>query len=156
MPTTIRAMLGAAAVFGGLPSDVLDEVARCGALGHFAAGADVFRSGGPANIFYVVRQGRISIQVAAPGAGAAVVRSCGPGDAVGWSWLFPPFRWHFDAVAQEPTRVISLNGRCLREKCASRPGLGYPLMSRFAQLVITDLESTRLQLLDVYGHAATG
>jgi CRP-like cAMP-binding protein len=70
---------------------------------------------------------------------------------LGWSWLFPPYRWHFDARALELTRAIALDGKCLREKCEEDHDLGYELVKRVAQIIMERLQATRLQLLDVYG-----
>ncbi len=70
---------------------------------------------------------------------------------IGWSWLFPPYRWHFDARALEVVRVTAFDGACLRGKCEADPAFGYALMSRFAQILIERLQWTRLRLLDLYG-----
>ncbi len=40
-----------------------------------------------------------------------------------------------------------------RQDARPIPQLGYDLMSRFAQVVIERLQSTRLRLLDMYGYA---
>lgn len=151
---TIRELLLQSPVFSGLPDHVIDQVEGCGRLDHFDAGTVLFHAGEPANFFQVIRQGRVAIQIGAPARLPLVVSSRSAGDAIGWSWLFKPYRWHFDAVAVELTRVVSLDGECLRGKCATDHELGYHLMSRFADMAIRDLEQTQLQLLDVYGHAA--
>jgi hypothetical protein len=65
--------------------------------------------------------------------------------------LFPPYRWLFDARALSRVRATAVDGACLRGKCEDDPVLGYDLMSRFAQVIIDRLQSTRLRLLDVYG-----
>ena len=78
------------------------------------------------------------------------------GEVVGWSWLFPPYRWHFDARALTPIRATAFDGACLRGKCDDDPALGYDLMSRFAQVMIERLQWTRLRLLDVYGDGRGG
>ena len=87
----------------------------------------------------------------APQRGAIAIDTVGEGDVLGWSWLIPPYHWHFDARAVEPTRAIALDGRCLRGKCDADHELGYELMKRFAQVIEQRLEATRWQLLDVYG-----
>ena len=148
---SLRELVERAHVFAGLPDAVLDEVSGCGTLDHFDAGAHLFRTGEPAGTFYVIRQGRVSIQVPAPGRDPLVVATRDEGDAVGWSWLFEPYRWLFDAVAIDLTRVISFDGECLRGKAGTDHELGYHLMSRFASIVVQDLQGARLQLLDVYG-----
>jgi CRP/FNR family cyclic AMP-dependent transcriptional regulator len=150
--STVRDFLAQSHVFGGLPPAILDNVAGCGQLDHFDEGSALIHVGDPADVFHVVRHGRVSLQIAAPGREPLVVATRGEGDAIGWSWLFKPYRWHFDAIAMEPTRVISLDGACLRGKCDTDHELGYHLMSRFADIAIRDLELTQLQLLDVYGH----
>jgi CRP/FNR family cyclic AMP-dependent transcriptional regulator len=149
---TVRDLLEQSHVFAGLPEAVLDQLAGCGTLAVFPAGAAIFHTGQPAGTFQVIRHGRVSIEMAAPGREPIIVATRSAGDAVGWSWLFEPYRWHFDAIALESTRVINLDGECLRGKAAMDHELGYQLMSRFADLAIRDLELTELQLLDVYGH----
>ena len=151
--TDIRQLLEESHVFRGLPAAVLDAVAGCGRLDQLDGGAAFFHAGEPASTFHVVRHGRVSIQLAAPGREPLVVATRQAGDAIGWSWLFEPYRWHFDAVALEMARVISFDGECLRGKCTRDHELGYHLMSRFASIAIEDLQATRLQLLDIYGHA---
>jgi CRP-like cAMP-binding protein len=74
----------------------------------------------------------------------------GPGDILGWSWLFPPYVWKFDARAREAVRATAFDGACLRKKCDADPAMGYELMKRLAHLVSKRLEATRLQLLDLY------
>ncbi len=152
--STVRDLLAQSHIFSNLPEHVLDQVAGCGRLDQFDAGTAIIHVGEPAGTFHVVRHGRVSIQLAAPGREPLVVATRNEGDAIGWSWLFKPYRWHFDAIAAEPTRVISLDGECLRGKCATDHELGYHVMSRFADFAIRDLELTQLQLLDVYGHVA--
>ena len=78
------------------------------------------------------------------------------GEVIGWSWLFPPYRWHFDARALTQVRATAFDGACLRGKCEEDSGLGYDLMSRFAQILIERLQWTRLRLLDVYGDGPRG
>ena len=73
------------------------------------------------------------------------------GEVFGWSWLFPPYRWHFDVQALDLTRALVFDGQCLRAKCEADHDLGYALMQRFAQVIVQRLQATRLQLLDLYG-----
>jgi CRP/FNR family cyclic AMP-dependent transcriptional regulator len=67
---------------------------------------------------------------------------------LGWSWLFPPFAWHFRARALEPTNAIVLNGAHLLIAAERKRDFGYELMKRVAQVVIHRLQATRKQLLD--------
>lgn len=153
-PTPLRDLLAEHRFFADLPPADLDLIAGCGRNVHFRAGETIFREGGRADAFYVLRKGRVALSTRSPGRGQITIASVGDGDVLGWSWLFPPYRWHFDASATEETSAVSLDGACLRQKCDDDHSLGYRLMQRFAQLMQQRLQQTRLQLLDVYGSHA--
>jgi CRP-like cAMP-binding protein len=150
---TLETLLRDVPFFDGLSPEALELVAGCGANVHFDPDALIFRDGAEANSFYVVRHGTVALETYVPSRGAVTIETIGPGEVVGWSWLFPPYRWHFDARALSLVRATSFDGACLRGKCEADPKLGYDLMSRFAQVVIERLQWTRLRLLDVYGDA---
>ncbi|MFH1374900.1 MAG: cyclic nucleotide-binding domain-containing protein [bacterium] len=120
----------------------------------FKAGEFVFREGEEANAFYFIRHGKVLIETHIPQKGPIMIRSREAGEILGWSWLVPPYRWHFDARAVELTRAIALDGKCLREKCEQDHDVGYEIMKRFVMIIAERLEATRLQLLDVYGNSA--
>jgi CRP-like cAMP-binding protein len=141
-------------LFQGLESPALELIAGCGSNTSLSRDELLFREGQPAETFYVLRHGRVSLETFVPGRGTVTIETLEPGDVIGWSWLFPPYRWHFDARALADLRLTSFDGACLRGKCDADPRLGYELMTRFAQVMIERLQATRLRLLDVYGYAA--
>jgi CRP-like cAMP-binding protein len=153
---TLDQVVAEAPVFGGLSADSLELVAGCASTARFRPGEYLLREDEPAERFYLVRDGTVALETWAPGQGALVIQTLGPGELVGWSWLFPPYRSHFDARAVELVRAVGFDGGCLRGKCEDDHDLGYDLLTRFAQVLIERLQSTRLRLLDVYGDAATG
>lgn len=120
----------------------------------FDAGQFLFREGEEANHFYLIRKGIVAVEVHAGAAGQINVTTVGEGEVLGWSWLFPPYRWKFDARAVELTHTIALDGTCLRVKCEADHDFGYELLKRFAYMVEQRLDATRLQMLDVYGSNA--
>jgi CRP/FNR family transcriptional regulator, cyclic AMP receptor protein len=148
---TVSDVLADGRLFAGLRPDHLELVAGCARLARFPSGALLLKEGQPADRFYVVRSGHVALQVQAPGRGALSIQTLGAGDAVGWSWLFPPYRWQLDAVAREPVAAVVFDGACLRGKCDQDHELGYQMMSRFSQVMLQHLIATRLQLIDVYG-----
>jgi CRP/FNR family cyclic AMP-dependent transcriptional regulator len=151
---TIERVLHAVPLFAGLSDDALDLIGGCGKNVHFDGGELLFRQGDPADAFYVLRHGAVALETFVPARGPLVIETIEAGDVVGWSWLFAPYRWNFDARAIDPVRATAFDGVCLRGKCDADPKLGYNLMSRFAQVMIERLQSTRLRLLDIYGDAA--
>jgi CRP/FNR family cyclic AMP-dependent transcriptional regulator len=136
--------------FRGLSTAHLELIAGCGKNVHFEAGQYLGREGEPADQFYAIRHGSVVIEIHAPERGAVAVQTVNTGDILGWSWVFPPYRWQFDARAVEPVRATVFDGACLRKKCENDPVLGFELMKRVATLVAMRLRSTRLQLLDLY------
>jgi CRP-like cAMP-binding protein len=141
-------------VFDGLPHRYQELIAGCARFLRFDAGATIFHEGQPADRFYVLRQGRVTLEVFSPERGRIVIQTLGPGDALGWSWLFPPHRWHLDATALEPVAAVAFDGACLREKSDADHELGHELLKRFGALMLQRLTATRLQLLDVYAHGS--
>jgi CRP/FNR family transcriptional regulator, cyclic AMP receptor protein len=156
MTTTVAELLHEAAFFRGLRPETIELVAGCGSNVQYQAGDLLFREGDHADTFFLVRHGSVAIEAYVPTGGALVIETIDAGDVVGWSWLFPPYRWHFDAHAVTAVRATAFDGACLRGKCDADPALGYELVSRFAQTMIGRLQATRLRLLDVYGHVGGG
>jgi CRP/FNR family cyclic AMP-dependent transcriptional regulator len=148
---TIDSLLADHPFFRGLSQPDLSLVAGCASNVHFEPGQYLFREGSAADRFFAIRQGRVAIEVFDPKRGSAPVQTVSDGEIVGWSWLFPPYRWQFDARAVDSVRATAFDGVCLRNKCEDDPRLGYELMKRLARIVSQRLEATRLQLLDVYG-----
>lgn len=138
--------------FAGLDARFCELVCGCAKNVRFEAGQFLFHEGEPADEFYLLRQGRVALQIAAPGRTALTFQTLGEGEIVGVSWLIPPYRWEYDAQALELTRAIAINGSCLRSKCESDHDLGYEMMKRVVPIVIKRLQAARMQLLDVYGN----
>jgi CRP-like cAMP-binding protein len=148
---TLEPLLAAHPFFADLEPRFLQVVAGCAANARFPAGAFLGREGEPANQFYLLRHGKVALQIHLPERGALTIETMEAGEVLGWSWLFPPYRWHFDAQALELTRALVFDGQCLRAKCETDHDLGYALMQRFAHVMLQRLQATRLQLLDLYG-----
>ncbi|HYB41487.1 MAG TPA: cyclic nucleotide-binding domain-containing protein [Candidatus Methylomirabilis sp.] len=148
---TLDALLADHPFFQGLPSEDLALIAGCGSNAHFDAGSYLFHEGDASNRFYLIRHGRIALEISAPGRDRMTIATLGPGEVLGWSWLVPPYRKQSDARALEAVRATAFDGACIRAKCEADPRLGYELLKRFAAVIGQRLHATRLQLLDVYG-----
>ena len=149
----IDSLLAEVPAFAGLDPAKLTLMAGCGQNVHFEAGSQLFREGDPADTFYVIRHGAVGLDIHVPAREPVTIETLHGGDLLGWSWLFPPYKWSFDGRAVEDTSAISLDGACLRGKCDDDHELGYELMKRFAQVIVERLQATRLRLLDVYGRS---
>ncbi len=140
--------------FAGLEEGFCKLVCGCAKNVRFEAGHYVFHEGQAADQLYLLRHGRVALEVMVPGRGPVTFQTLGAGEIVGVSWLIPPYRWTYDAKALELTRAIAMDATCLRRKCEEDHDLGYELMKRFVPILIERLHGTRLQMLDVYGSEA--
>jgi CRP/FNR family cyclic AMP-dependent transcriptional regulator len=137
--------------FAGLETSFCALVCGCARNVRFDAGRYLFREGDPANEFYVIRHGRVALELHAPVRGPVIFETLGEGEIVGVSWLIPPYRWSYDARALTLVRAIGMDAACLRQKCEIDHDFGYEMMKRFVPVLIQRLQATRLQILDVYG-----
>ncbi|MBX5454501.1 MAG: cyclic nucleotide-binding domain-containing protein [Acidobacteriia bacterium] len=137
--------------FAGLGDAFLALVSGCARNVRFEAGHYLFHEGEPANEFYLLRHGRVALELHAPGRGPITFQTLGEGEIVGVSWLIPPYRWAYDARALTLVRAIGVDAACLRQKCEADHDLGYEMMKRVTSVLIQRLQTTRLQILDVYG-----
>jgi len=148
---TLERIIAEHPFFAGLEAEYTCLLVGCASNVRFPAGAYLFREGQEANEFYLIRAGKVALEVSAPQRQPIIVETLGEGDILGWSWLVPPYVRKFHARAVADTRAISLDGKCLRNQCEQNHDLGYELLKRFTQIVNQRLEATRFQLLDVYG-----
>jgi CRP-like cAMP-binding protein len=137
-------------LFSGLPGDAVSATARCARNVNFAPGDLLLSEGAPADTLFLIRRGLVSIEVHVPGEGARIVDRIGPGRLVGWSWMFPPYLWHFDARAVGPVGAVAIDGATLRTQAESDHTFGFELMSRLAGMALERLHETRIRLLDLY------
>lgn len=147
---TLEGIIAEHPFFAGLEKHQASLLVSCASNVRFKAGTYIFKEGEEANEFYLIRAGRVALEIFAPQRKPIIVETLGEGDILGWSWLLPPHVWKFHARAVEMTRAIAMDGKCLRNKCEQNHELGYELLKRFAQIVERRLEATRFQLLDVY------
>ena len=147
---TLEAILANHPFFKGFEPHYMQLITGCASNVRFQAGTYIFREGEPASSFYIIRQGKVALEVMAAQHGSLIIQTIEDGEVLGWSWLFPPYRWHFSARAIEETRAIALDGVCLREKGETDHDFGYELVKRVAQILMERLQATRLQALDIY------
>ena len=153
---TLESILVGHPFFKELKPQYLQLITGCASNVRFNAGTYMLREGAEASPFYLIRHGKVALEISAAQRGHITIETIEAGEVLGWSWLFPPYRWHFSARVVEPVRAIALDGTCLRAKGEEDHDLGYELMKRVAHIMMERLQATRMQLLDVYGVGARG
>ncbi|WP_432825961.1 Crp/Fnr family transcriptional regulator [Dactylosporangium sp. CA-092794] len=143
-------LLAAHPFLAGLQPRHLERLSHWAHRAPFPAATRIFDENGRAEHCWLIREGFVNLDTAVPGRGDVIVETLGPGSVLGWSWLFPPYRWHFGAVTVGPVLAIALDGPGLRGLCAADPQLGYELTTRFMAVVVDRMQATRVRLLDLY------
>jgi CRP/FNR family cyclic AMP-dependent transcriptional regulator len=139
--------------FSGIDNAMLDLLVGCAKNEAYRADEHIFREGGDADRFYIIRHGAVSLEIYAPGRDPIVVESIHEGEVLGWSWIAPPYKWFMDARAAQLCRVVSLDARCLRGKMENDHELGYEMYRRFMPIAAKRLNASRLQMIDIYGNS---
>jgi len=114
----------------------------------FEAGKVIFAEGETANRFYLIETGKVVLESRGKQNELVTIEVIGSGDLLGWSWLFPPYVWHFGARAVEPTDAIFFYGTVLREYCDADPSLGFELFKRMGEVMTKRLQSARSRLVE--------
>lgn len=114
----------------------------------FDAGHRIAEEGAEANHFYLILRGRVAVEAQMEAADRLDVQSVEGGQALGWSWLFPPFRWHFTARVAEPVEALEWDTSALRDTGAAHPTFGYEMARRITSLLIRRLRATHERLVD--------
>lgn len=150
MITTLEPLLREHPFFREKDEHLLQTLTGCAKNVRFSTDEVIARQGEPADEFFLIREGRIALEMPAPQGGAIRFQTADAGETVGWSWLVKPYHWHYDLRAMTDVRAFSIDGACLRTKCEDDPKFGFLMMKRFSKLMAARMEGMRLQLLDLY------
>lgn len=154
MSEDLSEVLASHRFFAHMKPEFIQALASCASLKNYKAQAMLGTEGEPSDFFFALLDGRVAIETYQPGLNRLVLLTIHGGEIVGWSWLFPPYEWVFDARARTPVRTLAFDAQSLREKCEKDSALGFELMKRFSQVMTLRLKATRLQLLDMYGRGS--
>jgi CRP/FNR family cyclic AMP-dependent transcriptional regulator len=138
----------------GLSCDQLAVLAPAASTVTFPARHRLFEDGGNATRFWLIQSGHVSLDLQVPGEGPVVIETIGMGELLGWSWLFPPFRWAFGAVAATSLQAFEFDASAVREACAANPELGYELNQRIIRVLAQRLQATRIRMIARSGYSA--
>lgn len=133
-----------------------DRLMRIAREVSFEAGTRLFEEGRPADRFWVVRSGTVTLDSRVPGRRAAVIESVSHGELLGWSWHFPPYQWQLGAEALSPVRAWEFDAEAVRAMCARDPEFGRAVAAWVGSVVAHRLQAARIRLLDLYAPYGSG
>ena len=133
----------------GMSRTHLALLTDCAIAAHFEKGQTILREGEFAKGFYLIESGEVVLESGEESGEPVVVDTIGPGNSLGWSWMFPPYVWRFTARAVEPIDAIFFYGTTLREYCEKDHSLGYELLKRITLVMLRRLQATRDRMLSI-------
>jgi CRP/FNR family transcriptional regulator, cyclic AMP receptor protein len=142
------AALAAHPVLQGMSAGHLEVLAGSASGVAFPAGHRLFEEGSGANQFWLLQSGSVALDLHVPGQGRIRIDTLGPGELLGWSWRFAPYRWAFGAVTASPVEAFEFDAPAVRARCVAEPELGHEVTERLANVLAKRLESTRVRLID--------
>jgi len=148
------AALAAHPFLHGMSREQLSVLAEAACDVSFPAKHRLFEDGGNATRFWLIQCGHVSLDLHVPGEGPVVIETIGMGELLGWSWLFPPYKWAFGAVAAAAVEAFEFDAPTVRKLCAAEPGLGYEFNQRVTRALATRLQATRTRLIARSGYSA--
>ena len=149
-PDLVREIILAHPFFQGINPRYVHLLTDCALSVRFGVAHDIFREGQDADHFYLIHKGRVSLDTFVPRIGSTTIQTIGPGEALGWSWLYPPYRWQFNARTIDPVEAVSFGALSLREKAEENHDFGYDLAMRVGGVMLARLQATRRRLVEFY------
>jgi len=131
----------------GMSPHHLELLALCATPTDFDAGQVILHAGEPASGFYLIETGKIVLEGKSETGKKVVIDTVSGGEPLGWSWLFPPYLWTFDARATEPCTAICLSGILLRQHRDDDLTLSHELHKRVSEVMVRRLQAARNKLV---------
>lgn len=116
------------------------------------AGTVLFREGSHNGDLFLIREGKIAVDINVPGRGKATILTVGPGEFVGWSGLIGDTKMTATATAVEDSEVLRAPSKKLNNVCDQDHEFCHHLMRSLAQALSQRLAATRLQMLDLFAN----
>jgi len=137
-------------LFRGLAGELQSRVIEGATIREIDSQHLVFHQDKQASELFLVLDGAVDVEIPALVGAPALIQTLGPGSALGWSWMFAPHRWHFDARAAVPTTLLCVDARALRDYCDAHPAQGYELVKRVAAMMMERLDAARQRVIRLY------
>jgi len=145
---SITEYLSAHEFFSEFSDDVLKFLCECSSMREIKKGQILFLQGEHADKFYVVRSGRISLQMPAIMGPTLEIQTVDEDQVLGWSWLISPYQWNFQTKAEDDSELLQFDGAAILAQCELDPKLGFELVKKFAALMSVGLNAARLKMMD--------
>lgn len=152
-PSSLKEVLSEAPVFNRMSGDYIERLAGHAVEKSVESGEVLFRIGEPAESFFMLIDGEVSIEIPAVSGPTLQVQRLKAVRVLGWSWLLPPFKWSFNARAETNSRVLVFDGAAVLTDCESDPAFGYEVVKRFSALMAERLDAAHKKMMEQWSPA---
>ena len=118
---SITEYLSAHEFFSEFSDDSLKFLCECSSTREIKKGQILFLQGEHADKFYVVRSGRIFLQMPAIMGPTLEIQTVDENQVLGWSWLISPYQWNFQTKAEEDSELLQFDGAVILARCEQDP-----------------------------------
>lgn len=139
-------IIAAHAFWRGMRIEFLPLLAESAEIECYGVGDLIFRERQTADHLYLLHRGQVALETFVPGKGMVTLQVLTPGEALGWSWFFPPYHWQFSARSIDATEVLAFGADTLRAKADQNSDFGRELVNRMAQVLLQRLQATRQKI----------
>ncbi len=133
-----------------LPAHILASLADASEPRSLGPRCSLFREGAENAELFLIRSGRVALEMNVLGRGVVRLITLGPGEMVGWSALLDQGKMTTSAITLEEVEAIAISGEKLRVLSEQNAEFGFQLMRRMARALATRLVATRLQMIDMF------
>lgn len=147
-PSELLQVITDAPVFADLSQDFAERLAAHAQIREVDAGTPLFRAGEPAEHFFLLIAGEMTVEIPAVAGPSLEVQHLRPVRVLGWSWLLPPYRWSFNARAETDCRVLEFDGKAILAECESDAEFGYAVIKRFSALMAERLDAAHRKMIE--------
>jgi len=119
----------------------------------FKAGQSIIGPGDASEYLYIVKSGRVAVEIYVPPKGRCRIRTGGAGEMLCWSALVEPRLSTAAVLALEDTEALGIKSEVLIDQCGNDHELGFELYRALTEVIANRLTATRLQLVNVYAAA---
>ncbi|MGI9537054.1 MAG: cyclic nucleotide-binding domain-containing protein [Desulfocapsaceae bacterium] len=119
----------------------------------FEEGEIIFRRGDPADMFYMLKRGKILLEQRISDKVTISMGTVKPGFSFGWSAMLEDEKFSLDTICGEPCEVLRIRSRTLLDMIEDDHSMGYRFMRRLLYVVRKRLDGrTELFLKLIMNH----
>lgn len=146
---SIKKIISEHLFFQDLSKEQVDSLANCASFEIIDTDKYIFTAKQEARNFYLILEGSVGLQLFSHERGIINLETIQGGEFLGWSWLFPPYKWRFDAKVIEKAKVLVFDANALKKIMSNDHQLSNIIHKLFTQIIIERLQAIRYKFLDV-------